>query len=230
MKMDDYYIKLDDNPIYTAAVILHPRMKWQWLEKNWKERPDWIKAAKKSFNELVIEYEYKEVDKQSPKPATVPLPKRARYDDSSSDDDLSATSEAAVTIQQQLADYQRERQPAGLSKRDSPVTYWLNKRVMWPQLAAMSLDIYSVAAMSDEPERVFSITGAAITPRRRRLKSDKIQHLMCLKAWLHSGVITLDRLVPLLALKTTSILTRGVGNCLAACPPPLLPPPPPTTL
>jgi hypothetical protein len=47
--------------------------------------------------------------------------------------------------------------------------------------------------MSDEPERVFSITGAAITPRRRLLDSDKIGYLMCLKAWIKAGVIKLDK-------------------------------------
>jgi hypothetical protein len=47
--------------------------------------------------------------------------------------------------------------------------------------------------MSDEPERVFSITGAAITPRRRLLKSEKIGYLMCLKAWIKAGVVSLDR-------------------------------------
>ena len=80
-----------------------------------------------------------------------------------------------------------------LSKKDSPVQYWLLHRQQWPHLSALALDVYSVPVMSDEPERVFSITGAAITPRRRLLKSDKIGYLMCLKAWINAGVITVDR-------------------------------------
>lgn len=234
-KMNDYYTKLDNNPIYIAAVVLHPRMKWQWLERAWKERPDWIKAAKGSFNQLVIEYEYKATSEPAtseppPAPATTSS-KRVRrlYDDSSDDDDLfDDDSEAALTIHQQLVDYLRERQQ-GLKQRDSPITYWLMKRKMWPHLAAMALDIYSAAAMSDEPERVFSITGAAITPRRRLLKSDKIQHLMCLKAWLHSGVISLDQLVPLFTSKTTSLLSKAVETPLTAWQVPQPPPPPPPT-
>ena len=62
--------------------------------------------------------------------------------------------------------------------------YWLTITVSTTTL---------VAVMSDEPERVFSITGAAIKPRRRRLTSDKIAYLMCLKQWLKSGILTLDR-------------------------------------
>ena len=34
-KMDAYYTKLDNIPLYVAAVVLHPRMKWRWLEEQW---------------------------------------------------------------------------------------------------------------------------------------------------------------------------------------------------
>lgn len=33
-----------------------------------------------------------------------------------------------------------------------PIPYWVAKKSVWPELAAMALDIYSVPAMSDEPE------------------------------------------------------------------------------
>jgi hypothetical protein len=176
-------------------------MKWHWLEKSWKERPEWIKKAKHSFNTLLIEYERYEVNKQYrellPALLTPPTKRQRRsYDDSSSDDSAYEASEASdmpITIQQQLVNYQNERAPRDLSKYDSPVPYWLSKQSDWPHLAAMALDIYSVPVMSDEPERVFSITGAAITPRRRLLNSEKIGHLMCLKAWQRSGLISLDR-------------------------------------
>jgi hypothetical protein len=28
--------------INRAAVFLHPRMKWRWLEKYWETKPTWI--------------------------------------------------------------------------------------------------------------------------------------------------------------------------------------------
>ena len=105
----------------------------------------------------------------------------------------SETSETPVTIQQQLVSYQTAATPKELSSKESPVPYWLSKRQDWPHLARLALDVYSVPVMSDEPERVFSITGAAITPRRRLLKSDKIGYLMCLKAWIKAGVVSFDR-------------------------------------
>ncbi|MCJ1360904.1 MAG: hypothetical protein MMC33_010913, partial [Icmadophila ericetorum] len=53
----------------------------------------------------------------------------------------------------------------------------------------MALDIYSVPTMSDAPERLFSMTGDTISPRRRLLKSETIQWLMSLKSWINEGLI-----------------------------------------
>jgi len=39
----------------------------------------------------------------------------------------------------------------------------------------MALDIYSTPTMSDELERIFSATGAAVLLRRRLLKSETIR-------------------------------------------------------
>jgi hypothetical protein len=195
-KLDIYYTKLDNTPLYVAAVVLHPRMKWRWIEKAWQPRPEWIRGAKNAFNNLLVDYEIP-TPPASEAPATPPPAKRRRrrYSDESSDsDDSSEGPVAPLSIQQQLAAYISDKvDKEALAKKDSPVQYWLLHRQQWPHLSALALDVYSVPVMSDEPERVFSITGAAITPRRRLLKSDKIAYLMCLKAWINAGVITVDR-------------------------------------
>ena len=49
----------------------------------------------------------------------------------------------------------------------SPIPYRVAKKDIWPQLAAMALDIYSVPAMSDEPERIFSQTGPSSEPHEQ---------------------------------------------------------------
>ena len=196
-KLDNYYTRLDNTPVYIAAVVLHPRMRWKWIERAWEERPEWIKSAKNAFNTLLVEYETYSVPSQGldKAPSITPPSKRPRrrYSDDSSDSDV--TSEGAkepLSLQQQLAAFISDKVGKALSKKDSPVPYWLSQRQQWPHLSALALDVYSVPVMSDEPERVFSIIGAAITPRRRLLKSDKISYLMCLKAWIKAGVIALD--------------------------------------
>jgi hypothetical protein len=45
----------------------------------------------------------------------------------------------------------------------------------------MALDIYTTLACSNEPERVFSIAGNIINPRRRVMTADKVQELLCLR-------------------------------------------------
>jgi hypothetical protein len=48
-------------------------------------------------------------------------------------------------------------------------------------------------AMSDEPERVFSIADNTLATRRRSLTSDAMQWLLCLRSWQNSGVVRLDQ-------------------------------------
>lgn len=56
----------------------------------------------------------------------------------------------------------------------------------------MALDVFSTPAMSDEPERLFSIAGNTLAPRRRRLNSDTVQEVLCLRSWQEAGLIQLD--------------------------------------
>jgi hypothetical protein len=46
----------------------------------------------------------------------------------------------------------------------------------------MALDIYYAPPMSDEPERVFSISGNTLNPRRRVMTGDTVQELLCLRS------------------------------------------------
>lgn len=53
----------------------------------------------------------------------------------------------------------------------------------YPNLARMALNILSVPAMSDEPERLFSSAGLTLTDRRNRAGIDLIEALEQLKSW-----------------------------------------------
>ena len=198
-KMDEYYAKLDNSPLYVAAVVLHPHFKWKWIEKQWRERSNWIKAAKDAFNDYLFEYEHAPMDPpESSKPTptiTTPESKRRRIDDPDSDSESEDSERIKASIFEQLTAYSSDKSHKELVKdrQASPLPYWLSKRHQWPHLTALALNVYAVPPMSDEPERVFSITGAAITPRRRNLTSDKINDSMCLKAWLRAKVLIINR-------------------------------------
>jgi hypothetical protein len=56
----------------------------------------------------------------------------------------------------------------------------------------MALDVFSTLPISDEPERMFSIGGHLLSPRRRQLKGESVEMLLCLRVWSRSGIIKLD--------------------------------------
>jgi hypothetical protein len=50
-KLNEYYTKLEDSPLYAAAMILHPRLNIRWLEKTWTEEAQcsWLRTAKEGI-------------------------------------------------------------------------------------------------------------------------------------------------------------------------------------
>jgi hypothetical protein len=57
-KLQKYYELSDESHAYVTALILHPRRKWQWLEKKWLDQPKWLIDAKRKV-QSVWETEYK---------------------------------------------------------------------------------------------------------------------------------------------------------------------------
>jgi hypothetical protein len=183
-KLDEYYARLDQSPIFCAAVVLHPRQKWRWFEKHWAGHREWIDQAKLSIEQLWRGYKNDE-----------PAGHRQRSTDrvAVQVDEWSDDEEDSQSSIDQLAQYYAEPpHDRSLPVDKSPIPYWVAKKNIWPELAAMALDIYSVPAMSDEPERIFSQTGHILAPRRRRLTSKSMEQLMCMKSWLKQGVAHLD--------------------------------------
>jgi hypothetical protein len=107
------------------------------------------------------------------------------------DDEWSLDDQTSVADQLWL--YEHEPHPREMSPKDSLIDYWISKRTIWPQLARMAFDVFTTLAMSDEPERVFSIAGNLLAPRRRRLKGERVEQMLCLRSWQRSGIIKLDQ-------------------------------------
>jgi hypothetical protein len=45
-KLDEYYSKLDETPIYYTSLALHPAYRWGYFETVWSDRSAWISKAK----------------------------------------------------------------------------------------------------------------------------------------------------------------------------------------
>jgi hypothetical protein len=183
-KFDKYYRLTDDTPIYRAAVVLHPRMKWGWFNRHWgQHHKDWVTKAKSAVQKLW--FTYKPTTTATDTTPAVPL----RYD---SDDDELPTDKVLDEYDQYCA----EGIPSSdyMTRHDSPIPYWLSKRTVWPNLSQMALDLYSTPPCSDEPERVFSIGGNTLNPRRRVMTEEMLNKLLCLRSWYRCGIIDFETL------------------------------------
>ncbi len=59
-KLNDYYTKLDETPVYYAAAILNPVSRWGYFENTWTDTAQrlWLQEAKRMVRKL-WEEEYK---------------------------------------------------------------------------------------------------------------------------------------------------------------------------
>jgi len=50
-KLDKDYQKTTDTPVYITAIVLNPRHKWKYIERNWQKKK-WIKDSKKMMQDF----------------------------------------------------------------------------------------------------------------------------------------------------------------------------------
>ncbi|KAL5592831.1 hypothetical protein FOBRF1_013139 [Fusarium oxysporum] len=51
-KLADYYEATEDSPVYSAATVLNPSLKWAYMEKTWEDKNEWIEKAKARVEQL----------------------------------------------------------------------------------------------------------------------------------------------------------------------------------
>jgi len=92
-------------------------------------------------------------------------------------------------------------EPLVLPSSDTALDWWLKReqRERLPELSRMAIDIFSIPAISSEPERVFSGAKHTITDQRMSLKSETIELLECLKSWFRIDIFTEEDLHAIIA-------------------------------
>jgi hypothetical protein len=63
------------------------------------------------------------------------------------------------------------------------------QRRRWPRLSYMALDVLSIPAMSDEPERVFSGARRTVSWERAQMGAETLECVECLKHWKRNGIL-----------------------------------------
>lgn len=181
-KMLKYWNKTERSPAYIAAIVLNPTMKYKYFDR-WD--PDWqpnMKLAMKNFWEKTYRSSTGMVQRSS----------EAEAESLKTDNQYLRWMYQIQGEQQDTSD-ELDRylsEPLLVSNHGSAIDWWMapEQRIRLPLLSKMAIDIYSIPAMSAEPERVFSGAKHTITDQRNSLKIETIELLECLKSWFRIGI------------------------------------------
>ncbi|KAM3554984.1 hypothetical protein ARSEF4850_006205 [Beauveria asiatica] len=208
-KLDEYYNKLDETPIYYTSLVLHPAYRWGYFETVWSRRPAWVARAK-DIVQSVWDEEYKTLDiplAYQDEPAA----KRQRTQyyspfERHKDEARIHCEEKRDTdkAEDEYARWQLDLLPTDSDIRD-PREYWHAQRFKYPRLSRMAMDFMTIQAMSVECERLFSAAGRMVTPLRSQLESSTIAICQVLRSWLQSGIV--EEIDPILLGKADETVT-----------------------
>jgi hypothetical protein len=181
-------LKTDLSPLYAAALILHPGRRTKYIEVNWPKK--WVKSTLEKVQKLWEKY-------REAAPSAANLVSSSYGNTPKEPKTLNAFDQIAQSLgsytrpasQDEYEDYY-SGEPYGISQ-PSALEWWCEdtQRQRWPRLSHMAIDILSIPAMSDEPERVFSGARRTITWERGQIDPETIEMTECLKHWKRSKVL-----------------------------------------
>ncbi|KAI8411800.1 hypothetical protein FOFC_08407 [Fusarium oxysporum] len=201
-KLNKYYSRLDETPIYYTALALHPAFRWGYFENEWKDNTKWVMKAKQMIRE-VWESNYRHLQMVRSPVDDEPVAKRQRKyynpfqaycertrpvlgyglvkEEATLSDDINEDTN-------ELELWQSSWEDGDNDVRD-PISYWHERKRRYPRLSRMALDFLTIQPMSAECERMFAAAGRMVTPLRNRLDADIIGMCQVLRSWLRAGVI-----------------------------------------
>ncbi|KAM4058389.1 transposase [Hirsutella rhossiliensis] len=193
MKLDQYYALTEDSPAYLASLVLHPAFRWSTVESQWSDHPDWLARGRAAVQELWEEYRTLAVEQD-----TIPEEPTAARKTTDLDDFMTSIRKLGAqpapspsSTRDEYAEWVASTDP-GDCLVDNPIQYWLLRRRQYPRLSRMAIDLFSIPAMSSEPERIFSLAGQMVTAQRGRLKADLIGAAQCISS-LHTQEDKIDQ-------------------------------------
>ena len=183
-KLLKYWNRTSRSPAYIAAIVLDPTIKWEHFN-TWD--PKWQPNIRSSMKEF-WESKYRSSTGLSSYVSTTQVSSVTKMDNKYLEwrrrqKGLQSTAQSQSAAATDEYSRYTESEPLVLEEEGvTALDYWLRpiQRTRLPLLAKMAIDIYSIPAMSAEPERVFSSAKHTISDQRNRLKSETIELLECL--------------------------------------------------
>ncbi|KAM5527209.1 hAT family dimerization domain protein [Fusarium oxysporum f. sp. phaseoli] len=176
-KLDEYYRRLDETPIYYTAMALHPAYRWGWFDETWTHKPSWVEKAKEMVADVWLsDYAHLEVRTSSSRGDDEPPAKRPRFFnpfEKNSRVPNSLPAHAAAIVGDEYQAWQTDRDASDGNVRD-PIGYWITKQSRYPRLSRMALDFLTIQPMSAECERLFSAAGKMVSGLRTNLDAEII--------------------------------------------------------
>lgn len=184
-KMDKYYNLTSETPAYAAAIVLDPNLKWNYIDKNWKD--DWIDIARPAV-EKFWKKEYKPKAQSAVRDILVPPTESSIH-----------RSHEGTGYKGSLAEFRRGHQNVRVAADEydhycqqdctideDPLQWWLQptQQARYSNLSKMAIDILTIPPMSAEPERVFSGAKFTMSDHRNKLGVDLLKAFECMKSWL----------------------------------------------
>ena len=185
-KFQEYYQKTEVSPLYAAALILHPSRRTRYAQVCWnkdyqemmlpKVKELWTTFRDSAESHNIVAYETPEIIP----PRRLRAYERLAYE-------LSERT-TRPTSQDEYEDYCIE---APYKIRSSPLQWWCEsaQKERYPRLSLFAIDILSIPAMSDEPERIFSGGRRTISWERAQLGVTSIEHTECMKSWHRTKIL-----------------------------------------
>ena len=186
-KLDEYYQKLDETPIYYTALALHPAYRWDWFEEVWRSKPSWISKAKSMVHE-VWTTDYAHLDIRAISRSSDDEPRPRFPDPFVAINRLARLSRTSAIEGDEYAAWQLDRHLSDREVND-PIDYWFKKQERYPRLSQMALDFLTIQPMSAECERAFSAAGRMVTASRASLEASTIGMCQVLRSWYRAGVV-----------------------------------------
>ncbi|KAH3938518.1 hypothetical protein HBH98_249950 [Parastagonospora nodorum] len=211
-KLNTYFDNLIMKPnvsYYAIATMLHPKLRYNWFQNQWKHHPPWYNKARKSIDHMFRQYHQDEADDEAQGSQLQP-PSRRKLPN---DDSKNSLYEAAMAVDLHLLTNARNKKQRRVGQLDEyfdalvtdlttaseheaelleePLQWWLNiGKKSYPILFKMAVDFLSIPATSCECERCFSSARRTITCDRNSLSGDTIEALQLQKNWVRRGVVS----------------------------------------
>ncbi|KAG7425037.1 hypothetical protein Forpi1262_v013698 [Fusarium oxysporum f. sp. raphani] len=176
-KLDEYYWRLDETPIYYTAKALHPAYRWDWFDETWAHKPSWVEKAKE-----MNQQQQRRLEPPAKRPRFFnPFEKNSRVP-------KSLPAHAAAIVGDEYQAWQTDRDASDGNVRN-PIGYCITKKSRYPRLSRMALDFLTIQPMSAESERLFSAAGKMVSGLRTNLHAEIIAICQALRSWYHAGLM-----------------------------------------